>query len=143
MRTLACLMIGWFLIGNCHAQNGERPGVWTPAFEAEYVAAMDVWSKKTGKVIAVPVVIGAASFDVKNLYNELDSWPFIKLVVVPTPPRDYSIKINGKSMPATERSEYAVPVGTNVQMIVTRSDYQPCSWNGRVVKNEQVVCRLP
>jgi len=146
MRTLFFLIVGSSLIAQCYAQDERKDAIAGHAIEVEVTAAINDWIKRTGRIIVTPEPLSTATaaFDIKAIIlKELDSWPVIKLVVVPSPPRDYSITINGNSFPATERSEYAVSPGTNVKMIVTRSDYPPCRWDGRVIKNEQVICRLP
>jgi hypothetical protein len=103
---------------------------------------VEIWIKTTGKVpvpIGTPVPVATLS----ELTAILDKWPVIRLVVIPSPPRDYSITINGHSVPATERGEYAVPSGTAIQIYVRRADYPPCNWSGRVQDNQLVTCRLP
>jgi hypothetical protein len=77
------------------------------------------------------------------LDKTLDTWPTIKLVVMPVPPRDYVVMLNGSRKNATEQSEYIVPRGTVVELVVSRPDMKPCEWKERVVKDELVTCRLP
>jgi hypothetical protein len=131
-----CLTIN---IGNGQAQ--VEPAVVRSKQISEAAAA---WSKATGKVLAAPAKLGlVGNGSLREVYTQLDTWPVIKLVVMPVPPLDYSVSINGQTMNVTERSEYAVPPGTDVVMNVTRGSYPPCAWVGHVVKNEQVICRLP
>ena len=115
--------------------------------------AAQIWSDKTGKVLVVlpgwenvapaPLPDPAKYIDLKTFNTLVDRWPYIKLNVISAPPRDYSITINGQSYDATERSEYAVPPGTLVAMTVVRGSFPPCTWNGKVERNQEVICRLP
>jgi hypothetical protein len=73
----------------------------------------------------------------------IERFPTIRLVVEPTPPRDYIVSINGEDCPPTERGLYKVPIGaTNVR--VERSGRAPCLWSGTLVdsRTQEVLCNF-
>ena len=73
----------------------------------------------------------------------IERFPTIRLVVQPTPPRDYRVSINGEDCPPTERGLYKVPIGaTNVR--VERSGKASCLWSGTLVdsRTQEVLCNF-
>jgi len=147
MRTALCLFfILGFGGGYGHAQTTVERAIMRLDTPEKVIAAETAWSTRTGKVFVGPrssLIASNASLGIDEFYKVLDRLPFIKLIVVPTPPHDYSITINGMSVEPTELSEYAFPRGTIVDLSVKRSNYPACNWHGRMEKNEQVTCRLP
>jgi hypothetical protein len=110
----------------------------------QFSAAATRWSERTGKVVGVlPATVTQVGMDLMVFEKTLDTWPTIKLIVVPTPPRDYVVMLNGVRKKTTERSEYIVPPGTMVELVVTRVDIPPCTWKHRVDTDQQVTCPLP
>jgi hypothetical protein len=75
--------------------------------------------------------------------NWLERFPTIRLVVQPSPPRDYQITINGEPCPPTEKSLYKVPAGT-AEVRVIRGAMPPCVWRGQLKDGltEEVRCNL-
>lgn len=67
--------------------------------------------------------------------------PAIKITVIPAPPRDYTVTINGEGVPATELGRYRVPAGA-VIVIVSRTGKQPCVWRGMVSGDTPINCGL-
>jgi hypothetical protein len=68
----------------------------------------------------------------------LERFPTIRIVVQPTPPRDYSVSINGEDCPATEKSLYKVPAGV-IEVRVERPGKPPCVWSGPVFSGQKEV----
>jgi len=48
---------------------------------------------------------------IRNVALWLERFPTIRVVVQPTPPKDFLLTINGESCPSTEKAMYRVPVG--------------------------------
>jgi hypothetical protein len=73
----------------------------------------------------------------------LARFPTVHLVVQQTPPRDYTVAINGEACPATERGLYKVP-GGNVEVQVVRLGKPPCVWNGflELGRTQEVSCNF-
>jgi len=67
----------------------------------------------------------------------------IHVGVIPAPPRDYKVVINGEECPATDVSTYKVLPG-KATVAVSRSGKTPCTWTGSVssAKQEEVQCKL-
>ncbi len=67
----------------------------------------------------------------------------VHITVVPAPPRDYKIVINGEDSPPTEKSIYKVLPGKTT-VSVSRASKQPCAWTGRIAsgKKAEVKCSL-
>jgi hypothetical protein len=113
----------------------------------------DMWARATNRVLAAPSVerdlkrslisFGAhdTSMTQSQILSFLDQMPVLSIAVVPSPPRDYRVKINGRSYPATERSEYAVRPGA-VNLFVERDGKPPCQWEGDVQASKRIDCPL-
>jgi hypothetical protein len=73
----------------------------------------------------------------------VEKFATIRLDVVPVPPRDYRVVINGESCPATLKGLYKVPPGST-EVNVTRVKKPPCNWNGDISAGKQqlVSCKL-
>ncbi|MDE5457640.1 hypothetical protein GWE18_33475 [Bradyrhizobium sp. CSA112] len=55
----------------------------------------------------------------------LQRFPTVRVVVQPTPPKDFLLTINGEQCPATEKAMYRVPAGA-VTIRVWRQGSAPC-----------------
>jgi hypothetical protein len=76
-----------------------------------------------------------------HVFQLLQTYPKVHLVVQPVPPKDYTVKINGKLYGTMD--EYLVPTGTLITFKVERAGKMPCDWSGQVVEdNMQIVCTL-
>jgi hypothetical protein len=62
----------------------------------------------------------------------LQTYPRLHLVVQPVPPRDYSVKINGRTYQPTEAALYGVVAGAIVRVRIERAGKPPCEWTGTV-----------
>jgi hypothetical protein len=82
--------------------------------------------------------------DYSKIGRLLQKYPQIHLIVQPVPPRDYSVKVNGSTYEATERSLYGVPPGVTIVVRVERSGKPPCQWSGIVFDGQvqMVDCTL-
>ena len=76
-----------------------------------------------------------------NVYPERFST--VRVEVVPAPPRDYKVVINGEDCTATERGIYRVVPG-RVAVEVTRTPKPACAWKGDIAagKEQRVNCSL-
>ena len=81
----------------------------------------------TGDVLAA--LETATGFNAFSMF--LESWATIKVSVVPVPPRDYAVSINGEDCTVTERSEYKVEPG-EVFVKVSRAGKAECTWSGNL-----------
>lgn len=72
-----------------------------------------------------------------------ETYATVHITVVPAPPRDYKIVINGEDSPPTEKSIYKVLPGKTT-VSVSRASKQPCAWTGRIAsgKKAEVKCSL-
>jgi hypothetical protein len=85
---------------------------------------------------------GVSTNPFERLMAFLETFPTIRIVVQPAPPRDYSVVINGEECPATEQGVYKVPGGW-VDVRVERPGKPPCVWKGPLLKGKQeVACQL-
>lgn len=73
-----------------------------------------------------------------SLLTVLQQFAAVQLAVTPAPPRDYTVKINGEDVQATEQGLYRVSPG-NVTVIVTRAAKRPCNWRGQIGAGKQQV----
>jgi hypothetical protein len=82
--------------------------------------------------------------DVTGIGQVLQKFPQIHIVVQPVPPRDYSVKINGRIYDATERALYGVAAGAIVMVRIERVGKPACDWSGRVSEDQvqTVTCAL-
>jgi hypothetical protein len=73
----------------------------------------------------------------------LEKFATVRLDVMPVPPRDYKVIINGEDCPATERSLYRVPAG-DTAVNVTRIGKPACAWSGQIPSGSEhvVVCQF-
>jgi hypothetical protein len=112
---------------------------------AELNETLNLWTSATKRVVAEPSLDFFLSQAVLSTQSQilsfLDQMPVLSIAVVPSPPRDYRVNINGRSYPATERSEYAVRAGA-VNLVVERDGKAPCKWEGDVRANKRIDCPL-
>jgi hypothetical protein len=73
----------------------------------------------------------------------IEKFPIIRLIVEPTPPRDYSVTVNGEDCTGHKSEVYKVPTG-NAEVRVERPGKPPCVWIGRVNRGQtqEVSCKL-
>jgi hypothetical protein len=136
-----------FVLSTCSfafSQQAASPTIMRLDTTEKFNTAAAKWTERTGKIVGVSLSTAVpASMNVTTFYNTLDTWPTIKLIVTPVPPRDYVVMLNGTRKNSTEQGEYIVPKGTMVQLVVSRPSIPVCKWTQRVVRDEQVICRLP
>jgi hypothetical protein len=79
-----------------------------------------------------------------SLDELLEMYPKLHIVVQPIPPRDYSVKINGRIYQATETSLYGVSSSVVVTVRVERLGKPPCEWSGKLPKGQvqTIACTL-
>jgi hypothetical protein len=79
----------------------------------------------------------------RSILSWIARFPVIRIVVQPTPPRDYSVEINGEDCPPTEKGLYKVPIGKVVVRIV-REGKPPCVWSGQLTDGgkQEVACNF-
>ncbi|MER9524857.1 hypothetical protein NKI96_14905 [Mesorhizobium sp. M0292] len=104
------------------------------------------WSNGTNKFAIsslneFEVFVSASKYT--NVTDILYKRPRIRIIVKPTPPRDYIITIDGQLVDSTELSEYVVNEGT-VSVTITRKDRKDCLWEGEMAVGEvkDISCRL-
>jgi hypothetical protein len=79
--------------------------------------------------------------------NELRGWiekfPIIRVIVEPTPPRDYTITVNGEDCTSHNKDAFKVPAGV-AEVRVERLGKPPCVWSGHVTsgRTQEVACNL-
>jgi len=78
--------------------------------------------------------------DAAKIGDLLQTFPQLHIVVQPVPPRDYSVKINGRTYAATEVALYGVVAGAIVMVRIERAGKPPCDWSGGQVQT--VSCTL-
>jgi hypothetical protein len=96
----------------------------------EYAHKMTLEEQKPQALIVAEPPPDVRRERIAPLFNRwLERFPTVHLVVQPTPPRDFTVAINGEACPATERGLYKVP-GGKVEVQVVRLGKPPCVWNG-------------
>jgi hypothetical protein len=68
----------------------------------------------------------------------IEKYATVRLSVIPVPPRDYAVTINGEDCPATERSIYRVMPGS-VTVEVIRKNKPACQWSGTIDRGKERV----
>jgi hypothetical protein len=74
--------------------------------------------------------------DYAKIGGLLQRYPQLHLLVEPVPPRDYSVKINGRAYDATEKALYGVASGVVIMVRIERSGKVPCEWSGTVSEGQ-------
>lgn len=119
--------------------RSSNRGYYANNFELDTgVAGPDDWN-----VRSVPLTPNQDAFiDVDHLRPKIQTYPVVKLVVVPVPPRDYSIRINKREQSASEAASYRVPKG-QVEVIVERAGKPPCVWKGPLLPGQVKTINCP
>jgi hypothetical protein len=102
-----------------------------PRRKADQYDSEKVWSSFLG------------SFDFK-IFSVLISYPQIHVLVQPVPPRDYLVRVNGRTYASTEEGLYGVRADELVMVRVERMGKPPCDWSGTVPSGQimSVKCDL-
>jgi hypothetical protein len=123
LLTIAMSTVSSSAIG----QVALEPDVWIDQWSSQNKVYVTSQLRK-----AAPEVRGFST----NFGTLMSSWivrfPTIRIVVQPSPPRDYRISINDEDCPPTERSVYKVPIGIT-KVRVERVAHPPCLWEGNLI----------
>jgi hypothetical protein len=95
---------------------------WDPSVRAE------AWRTKKDQVADTATLTANALDRLATLRAVgfwLERYPTIRVIVRPTPPKDFLLTINGELCPATEKAMYRVPIGA-VTIRVWRQGSAPC-----------------
>ncbi|WP_441259988.1 hypothetical protein AB7008_30215 [Bradyrhizobium sp. 521_C7_N1_3] len=157
MSILAVLLLSGMLISDLPKRQGTSMPISSRALidaeDKEIFAEAQRWEKQRGVVVTEDFLYNWYRFKQGNTLGTpwgiadfvaaLQEMPVIHIVVIPAPPRDYEVRINGKSYLATERSEYGVnPIFSLVEVEVTRKDKPPCRWKGIPERKQKISCNL-
>jgi hypothetical protein len=90
-----------------------------------------------------PVATNVEPIDPYRVRVWIAKFPIIRLIVEPTPSKDYTVTVNGEDCTGQTREMYKVPTG-NAEVRVERPGKPPCVWIGRVNmgQTQEVACKF-
>jgi hypothetical protein len=117
------------------AGTANAASVWTQTFKTPQGDVKTNTRQQVGLIAAGMQPVADNTF--------FETYATIHITVVPAPPRDYKIVINGEDCPPTEKSIYKVLPGKTT-VSVSRAGKQPCAWAGPIAsgKKVEVKCSL-